>query len=98
MTRRSREPRQIERLLAERGIDRHALFLVQREGLELPDGLEAVSGFVLDDDGQVHGFWLAWDEERQTYTLAPFYPVDAPERDFARDEEYHGARRALGLG
>ena len=97
MSRPSRQRRLIERLLAERGIGRHALFLVQREGLTLPDGLEAVSGFVLDDAGGAHGFWLAWDEHRRTHTLAPFYRVDDPERAFARDREYHAARRALGL-
>jgi hypothetical protein len=93
----SRERRLIARLLKERGIGRHALFLTQREGIELPNGLEAVSGFALDAGGRVYGFWLAWDDERHAHTLAPFYPVEHPERAFARDEEYHAARRALRL-
>ena len=97
MRRRSREQRLIDRLLAERGIGRHALFLTQREGLALPDGLEAVSGFVLDREGQVHGFWLAWDDERQAYTLAPFYLIEDPDRAFAEDGEYHAAQRALRI-
>lgn len=95
MSRPSRERRLIGRLLAERGIGRHALFLMQREGLALPDGLEAVSGFVLDQEGRVHGFWLAWDDERQAPGLTPFYPVREPDRAFADDAEYHAARRAL---
>ena len=87
----------IARLLHERGIERHALFLTQREGSTLPDGLEAVSGFVLDENGLVDGFWLAWDDAQQALTLAPFYRVDEPEARFAGDPEYRAARRALGL-
>ena len=93
----SRERQLIARLLAGRGIDRHALFLTEREGLGLPDGLEAVSGFVLDDRGRVYGFWLAWDDRSAEYTLEPFYRVETPERAFANDEEYRAARAALGL-
>ena len=91
------EQRAIGRLLRERGIGRHVLFLTQREGTALPGGLEAVSGFVLDGRGRVHGFWLAWDEDRETLTLAPFYRVDEAEGLFAEDAEYHAARRTLGL-
>jgi len=91
------ERQAIDRLLAERGVGRHALFLAQREGTILPGGLEAVSGFVLDDQGQVHGFWLAWDEDRQTLTLEPYYSVKDASRAFADDDEYQAARRALGL-
>jgi hypothetical protein len=94
---RSRERRLIDRLLRERGIARHALFLVQREGIQLPNGVEAVSGFVLDDRGDVHGFWLAWDGERDDYTLSPLYPVEDPARIFAKDEEYRAARGKLRL-
>jgi hypothetical protein len=93
----SREGRAIGRLLRERGIRRHALFLTQQEGTMLPSGLEAVSGFVLEPSGRVHGFWLAWDEIRQTETLAPFYRVEDAESAFAEDAEYLAARRALGL-
>jgi hypothetical protein len=92
----SAERRAIERLLAERGVGRHALFLTQREGISLPGGLEAVSGFVLDDRGHVHGFWLAWDDARQVLTLDPFYRVGDPARELADDAEYQAARRAVG--
>jgi hypothetical protein len=93
----SGERRAIDRLLGERGMGRHALFLIQREGTALPGGLEAVSGFVLDHRGRVHGFWLAWDDEGQRLTLAPFYAVAEPDAEFGEDAEYHTARRALGL-
>jgi hypothetical protein len=93
----SRERQAIARLLGERGIGRHALFLTQREGTVLPSGLEAVSGFALDEHGHVHGFWLAWDDARQLLTLAPFYLVDDAHAAFAEDAEYQAARRALGL-
>jgi hypothetical protein len=91
------ERRAIARLLRERGIRRHALFLTQREGTMLPGGLEAVSGFALDRRGGVHGFWLGWDDDRQALTLAPFYVVEDAEAAFAEDAEYLAARRRLGL-
>ena len=91
------ERRAIDELLRERGLGRHALFLTQREGQPLPGGLEAVSGFVLDEHGRVHGFWLAWDEVRGVLTLAPFYPVEDADAAFAEDAEYQAARRELGL-
>jgi hypothetical protein len=93
----SAERRAITRLLRERGIGRHALFLTQREGTVLPNGLEALSGFVLEPSGRVYGFWLAWDEHRQAATLAPFYPVEDAAPAFAEDAEYQAARRSLGL-
>ena len=91
------EQRAIARLLRERGIGRHALFLTQREGTALPGGVEAVSGFVRDGRGRVHGFWLSWDEDRQALTLSPFYLVEDAEAAFAEDAEYQAARRTLGL-
>jgi hypothetical protein len=94
----SRERRAIDGLLRERGIGRHALFLTQHEGTRLPSGLEAVSGFVLEAGGRVHGFWLAWDEARQTETLAPFFRVEDAETVFAEDAEYLAARRRLSVG
>jgi len=93
----TRERTLVERLLAARGIRRYALFLTQREGLDLPDGLEAISGFALDPTGAVHGFWLSWDSRRHTHTLAPFYAVDDPDEAFANDAEYRAARVNLGL-
>lgn len=93
----TRERELVERLLAARGIRRHALFLTQREGLDLPGGLEAISGFALDVQGAVYGFWLSWDPARRAYALAPFYAVDDPDEAFAQDAEYRQARRVLGL-
>jgi hypothetical protein len=86
----------LRRLLAERGLSRFALFLVQEEGIELPGGLEAVSGFVLAPSGEVYGFWLDWDADRGRYFLDPWYRVDDVS-ELARDAEYLEARRSLGL-
>jgi hypothetical protein len=95
--RESPERRAIRHLLTARGIGRHALFLTQREGTQLPGDLEAVSGFVLTADGAVYSFWLAWDERRDTLALDPFHLIPRPEEVFAEDAEYQAARRVLGL-
>jgi hypothetical protein len=89
------EQRAVARLLRARGIGRHALFLTQQEGTTLPGGLEAVSGFVLEPGGRVHGFWLAWDDAANRLMLAPFYVVEDAAAAFADDAEYHAARRTL---
>ncbi len=86
----------VRRLLAERGISRFALFLVQQEGKALPGGLEAISGFVLTSGGKVYGFWLDWDDCQGRYVLDPWYQVKQVS-EFADDPEYHRARRELGL-
>ncbi len=84
----------IRGLLARRGIRRYALFLTQGEGKQLPGGVEAISGFVLADEGKVHGFWLDWDEDARSYVLDPWYRVEDPS-DFASDPEYLRARQVL---
>ncbi|MCC7372300.1 MAG: hypothetical protein IT306_28050 [Chloroflexi bacterium] len=94
---RSPERQAIHRLLAEHGIRRYALFLMQQEGRLLPNGLETVSGFVLEGTAAVHSFWLSWDAARDAPTLAPFAPISEPETVFADDREYLAARRTLGL-
>ncbi|HEX9016432.1 MAG TPA: hypothetical protein VF960_10625 [Chloroflexota bacterium] len=86
----------VARLLARRGIGRHALFLTQQEGKMLPGGVESLSGFVLTGGGEVYGFWLEWDDSAGEYTLDPWYLVEDPSR-FAGDPEYRRARRRLGL-
>lgn len=96
MDRQTRGGEALRRLLAERGIDRFALFLVQEEGRELPGGLESLSGFVIGSDGDVHGFWLDWDAGNGRYVLDPWYRVEDPS-DFALDPEYREARARLGL-
>lgn len=83
-------------LLSEKGIQRFALFLVQDEGKQLPGGVEVVSGFVLAASGEVHGFWLGWDESKERYVLDPWYRVDDT-RPFEHDPEYRRARALMGL-
>lgn len=90
----------LRRLLAERGIARYALFLVSGEGVELPGEpggppIEAVSGFVLDAQGRVYGFWLTWDPAIG-HRLDPWYEVTDPS-EFAGDPEFERARANLGL-
>lgn len=85
----------IGRLLAERGIHRHATFLTQGEGKQLPGAIESLSGFVLTGDGEVHGFWLDWDEEAGRYVLDPWYRVEDVSQ-FADDPEYRRALERLG--
>ncbi len=86
----------LRQLLAEKGIDRFALFLVQQEGKELPGGIEAMSGFVLTSAGEIFGFWLDWDPVARRYVLDPWYQVSEVAA-FQCDAEYHRARRELGL-
>jgi hypothetical protein len=96
MDRQARVGEVLRRLLAARGLGRFALFLVQEEGIELPGGVEAISGFVLAPSGDVFGFWLDWDADRGSYFLDPWYRVDDVS-EFAGDAEYLAARRTLGI-
>ena len=87
----------LERLFAEKGLEYGDWrpFLVQGEGTDLPGDIESLSGFVLDRQGRVFGWWLGWDEEARRHTLDRWWEVESPEREFAEDEEFQRARQAL---
>ena len=85
----------IRRLLEERGVRRYTLFLLQQDGTILSGNIEALSGFALDENGEVHGFWLGFDEASQDFKLDPFYKVDEPEDRFGTDMEYKRAQLRL---
>jgi hypothetical protein len=82
--------------IAERGLSRFAVFDTTVEGRIYPNGVDEVSGSVLNDDGRIWFFWTDWDENRQAVTLRhweeePMTPLLTSGREYAR------ARRELGL-
>jgi hypothetical protein len=83
----------IEALLAERGIGRHALFNEVGEGTFFPDGTEAMSGHVVDEQGTVYFFWTAWDEAQNRLTFTT-WERELPEPGWSENFEY---RQALGV-
>jgi hypothetical protein len=92
----SRPASPIEGLVRERGLLRSGLFLVTGEGDELPNGDEEQSGFVVDDQGQIHSFWTGWDEARREVTFTEWEPVDE-EPQWRGVGEYERARTRAGL-
>lgn len=86
----------IHALIGERGIGRHALFGEVNEGTPSPDGTEAMSGHVVDEQGRVFFFWTSWDDEHHRPTFTIWREV-VPEGRWRMDEEYLAARRAVGL-
>lgn len=86
----------IHALIAERGVGRHVLFGEVNEGTPFPDGTEAMSGHVLDEDGRVYAFWTDWDSERQGTVFVTWREVRT-DAHMVADQEYLEARRAIGL-
>ena len=86
----------LERLIAERGVGRHGIFLMSGEGRFTPDGFEETSGYVIDDAGRVFFFWTAWNEGLRHTTFKIWQPTEA-EADWQGDAEYIAAREAAGL-
>jgi hypothetical protein len=86
----------IHALIGERGVGRHALFGEVNEGTLFPDGTEAMSGHVVDEQGCVYAFWTDWDSERQCPVFVTWREV-RPEGHLVADREYLEARRAVGL-
>jgi hypothetical protein len=86
----------IHALIEQRGIGRHALFHEVGEGTALPDGSEAMSGYVLDALGRTYFFWTGWDADHGRPVFTIWEPV---ERDPAwqTSDEYQQARAAVGL-
>lgn len=87
----------ISHLLDAHGVDRLAcaLFLVQSEGVTLPGGVEAASGYVLGRDGRVHRWWLSWSETANAYQLSPWAEVTDPVDAFGGDAEFRDAWSAV---
>src|SRR3954447_20657830 len=86
----------LERLVQARGVGKHAFFFTSGEGIQMPNGVEEESGYVLDELGRVFSFWLGWDEGQREPVLETWEPVEIEPR--WRDEpEYQRARLPLGL-
>jgi hypothetical protein len=86
----------IEALLTEIGIGRHALFHEVGEGKLFPDGSESMSGYVIDELGQVYAFWTDWDAARRRPVFTTWEQVE-PEPALLASREYQEARQAVGL-
>jgi hypothetical protein len=86
----------IHDLIDELGLQRHAIFGEVNEGTMFPDGTEAMSGYVVDEQGQTYAFWTGWDTERQGPIFDTWRPV-APEQRWQTDSEYLQARQGVGL-
>jgi hypothetical protein len=86
----------LDRLIRARGLERFALFMLSGEGTTLPDGSEALSGYVVDPTGRVYSFWLGWDDEHREPALTE-WAEEQPESDWLSNPEYRRAREALGL-
>jgi hypothetical protein len=86
----------LRRLLAERGVERYALFFTVGEGRFLPNGEEEISGSVLTPDGRSFGFWTAWDVARGRPCFRRWYE-ERPEPHWEHADEYRQARAAVGL-
>jgi hypothetical protein len=86
----------LERLIAERGIERHGLYLLTSENRLTPDGFEEMSGFVVSHDEQVFFFWTGWDASKGTSAFKTWRKSE-PEADWQTSQEYQAARKAAGL-
>src|SRR5688572_27708939 len=86
----------LERLIAEKGIDRYGIYLMSGEGRITPDGFEETSGYVIADYGGAYFLWTGWDDRLQQ-THFKTWETTAAQVDWHDDEEYRAARTAAGL-
>lgn len=84
-------------LLRGRGLRRYGVFLASGEGKMLPDGSESESGYVIDESGSVHFYWLDWEAQSGGPFLKVWEKV-SPSPNWSGQPEYHAAREAAGLG
>jgi len=90
---RSRLREVLDQLIREQGLLHYALFFVVGEGIALPDALEEVSGYLVNDQGEVYTFWMSWDDERQRPVFTTWERVE-PNPGWDNSPEYHRARAA----
>ena len=86
----------LERLVQEKGLHRFGLFFVAGEDDLLPNGEEATSGYVINEDGTIHSFWTGWDTDRHEVVFAEWETVDE-EPEWRGVGEYERARARAGL-
>jgi hypothetical protein len=86
----------LDRLIAERGIERHGLYLLTSENRLTPDGFEEMSGFVVSHDERVCFFWMGWDARKGTSAFKVWRTAE-PQPDWQNSQEYQEARKAAGL-
>jgi hypothetical protein len=78
------------------GLKRFAFFGTSIEGKIYPDGIEERSGFVLNEDGRIWGFWTGWDDDRQQVVIDEWWEEPVTPL-LTSGREYERARRELGL-
>jgi hypothetical protein len=92
----ARQTAVLDGLLSERVPGRFAVFFETGEGDFMPDGVEEMTGYVMDATGAVFWFELGWDGSRGAPVLTAFERATAdPSWDGLN--EYREARESLGL-
>lgn len=86
----------LEQLVEAQSLGRHAFFFVTGEDDTLPNGIEEMSGHVVDDHGRVFCFWTGWDHETDRPTFSTWEQVE-PEPHWSESAEYRRACEAVGL-
>jgi hypothetical protein len=86
----------LDQLVEARGLGHRAFFFVTGEGDELPNGVEEVSGHVIDEQGRIFYFWTGWDQETDNPQFATWEQVSA-EPHWMDSAAYRRAREAVGL-
>ena len=86
----------LDQLVAAQSLGRHAFFFVTGEDDTLPNGIEEMSGHVIDGQGRIFYFWTGWDRETDRPTFSTWEQVE-PEPHWSDSAEYRRAREAVGL-
>jgi hypothetical protein len=83
-------------LIAERLPGRFVILDDVGEGRIFLDDTEELSGYVLDERGDLWAFWTAWDADAGRLTLGTWERVESTDRD-SESTEYRRARAQVGL-
>ena len=85
----------LDTLIRARGLDRYALFLTTREGIELAGDLEEASGYVVDEHGRHFCFWMG--AGRDGVPALTTWRRVRPRPHWVSRAEYRRARAEVGL-
>lgn len=83
-------------LIADKGLKRYGVFFSTDEGVDMPNGEEESTGYVIDAHGIAYFYAIGWSLEQSSPAFLVWQKTRIEPR-WVESSEYRRARKAAGL-